>query len=241
MTGNSKPCSVDGSSKTDSLGDSPPYFLSARIEDAVSDIAIEDTLLSAVNGQLFENSDPWTTIKSRLDLPSSHPGPSIGAGPPSPNFSELILAHDRSGVGYTPATEIHPASELSSKRLSEDIILDSVDVDDRDERLSLDLLSSPVARSLEDLLPLVNLRSFTAEFDQDTATSPLVRTLSPLQIPGEPLRLGASHASSRSCTPEVTKITNSRYIKPLDASRTALVGHVIAGPSLFSDDEDDEA
>ncbi|KAI0346544.1 hypothetical protein BDW22DRAFT_1425997 [Trametopsis cervina] len=95
-------------------GVSSPRFISDVVSPtptpnptAESEIAVEETLLATVDGNLFEDADPWTRIKGRLfssrrlSAPQNH----VEDDEYIDLFKELRQVSRRRGVGYrTPPT-----------------------------------------------------------------------------------------------------------------------------------------
>ena len=67
------------------------------------EMTVEDTLLDVVRGNLFENSDPWNTVRDRLNLPPA--SSRFDDRDSGELFRDLVLSQDRSGVGYVPDVE----------------------------------------------------------------------------------------------------------------------------------------
>jgi hypothetical protein len=83
-----------------------PLSRSSSPEDRGEKYASE-TLLDTLHGRLFENSDPWTKIKTRLSA-STRESTAHSVPQTEDIFAELREAHSRRGVGFTTSIRISP-------------------------------------------------------------------------------------------------------------------------------------
>ncbi|KAI0806305.1 hypothetical protein BC629DRAFT_1158797 [Irpex lacteus] len=126
--------------------------------EAADEVAVT-TLLDAVEGRLFEGSNPWKVIRGRLSCSPS--GLVVSASAPSPTddgFHELQNATDRRGVGFREPCPIHPPPNPYEDRIMQGTLASS---DDPPSHASHDSRSNaPTSlRSLLDLSPLTSMSS----------------------------------------------------------------------------------
>ncbi len=222
--------------------------------------SIQETLFDAVNGQLFEDSDPWTAIKLRLNLLPSLDGPTIQSSAGSDHSDvlwELALANDRSGVGYiaTPAfrnTSTHSVGEHTtiSCRDSgplEDVIHDTI----QHFQLPSEPTSAPLCGKIPSsplsgeplqqhsrpvsLYGSRSINSFQMEnHDNVEATQsrskPQMQLPAPVPVVRSPIFTHQTEATVGSFQP-----CEQPELGPPSASQEP-TGSSIAGPSLFGDD-----
>ncbi|KAI0690636.1 hypothetical protein BC835DRAFT_1417672 [Cytidiella melzeri] len=116
-------------------------------EDEAVSVAVEVPLLDAVEGKLFENSDPWAIIKGRLSCSPHTAAESLNATPYTEDtFIELRKVVDRRGVGFhTPPPRRSPLLDLQNASTPNPVLRH-----DDNRTCELPSLKGPIFRSSVD-------------------------------------------------------------------------------------------
>lgn len=215
-------------------GYSADFSSGESLSDTSSDTVVQETLFEAVHGQLFQDYDPWGLIKSRFSISCGEPQGESQLKAASTPFMELVLANDRTGVGYD---------------LSQSLAVDCT---------TTALVLEPTEQEVDDPLiantgsPEVDYIRFLTPTRGAEPTGPLcphspAESFMSLSISSNPGSAAVS-PSRRSPTLSLLAFTYSNTASPdastktkdITASRAAEQKTFIQGPSLFFDNEDDE-
>ncbi|KAJ3532051.1 hypothetical protein NM688_g7482 [Phlebia brevispora] len=215
-----------------------------------SDDVVQETLYQFVDGRLFEDSDPWAIMNSRLQSPSAE---SDRTGPGSralETFEELAFADNRAGVGYnflaaktTFPRSLSPLSKdqqdgfmeqpqaISEDRISEahsKDILDDTNASEAEHASSLDSPSSYKRRTAISAQPECETGHELSEI--------LPKDLS--RLVSSPLLI-VEHADILNPRGSYNPENDVLHVEDQDLEQLAGAAcSPIAGPSLFLNDDD---
>lgn len=235
--------------------------ISAMIEPPESESLIEEKLVDTLDGHLFENENPWKAIHIRLGIsPPSSASSSTGSTFPR-LLDELRSNMNRCGVGYTePRSAIDEPEQFPSSSSPENTLRSHLVVEDEqhpsDPVYSGPAMTPPAAADIlsqwtdlaaspahsEILLRCEELLDVTMPPDQDrTASTPPSEQA---EAPGG-LRTDPAAAPLQ---PTTASDVNAITTQDMDRISCSIVKHaepeeearLIAGPSLFSDEFEEE-